>query len=363
MYPIQYLNSQRIKGVEREMAGDGEAPSDLLRKRAKQSRFKLWFLLEADRWLVTAIFLLIVFGTFLSVGYLYSPAESAIRTSDSVDALFQAFLTATITGVTLVLTLNQLVLSQEFGAVGDQRERMEKAMDFRQDVADVIQSPVSPSRPAQFLRALVQVSKERAQDLKGAIVGTSKEELEEEIKDLTESLIGNADRVADGLDKAQFGKFEVISSALNFNYSWKIFTARRIQQRYSDAFNEEGEKAIERLIEVLRLFGPAREHFKTLYFQWDIINLSLRIIIAAIPALLVSGSMVAFFNSTTYSFILFGSNTLMLLIAVAATISLFPFLILLAYILRIATVTKHTLSMGPFILRETEDVEEVEWNR
>jgi len=345
------------------MAGDGEAPSDLLRERAKQNRFKLWLFLVADRWLVTAILLLIVFITFLSVGYFYSPAESAIRTSDSIDTLFQALLTATITGVTLVLTLNQLVLSQEFGAVGDQRERMEKAMDFRQDVADVIQAPVSPSRPAQFLRALVQVSKERAQDLKGAIVGTSKEELEEEIEDLTESLIGNADRVADGLDKAQFGTFEVISSALNFNYSWKIFTAKRIQQRFSDAFNEEGEKAIERLIETLRLFGPAREHFKTLYFQWDIINLSRRIIVAAIPALLVSGSMVAFFNASTYSLIIFGSETLIFVIALASTVSLAPFLILIAYILRIVTVTKHTLSIGPFILRETEDVKEVEWNR
>ncbi|MGM0405905.1 MAG: hypothetical protein ACQEQM_07180 [Thermoplasmatota archaeon] len=345
------------------MAGDGEAPSNLLRERAKQSRFKLWFFLEADRWLVTAILLLIVFVTFLLVGYLYSPAEGVIRTSDSVDTLFQALLTATITVATLVLTLNQLVLSQEFGAVGDQRERMKKAMDFRQDVADVIQAPVSPSRPAQFLRALVQISKKRAQDLKGAIVDTNKEELKEEIEDLTESLIGNADQVADGLDDAQFGTFDVISSALNFNYSWKIFTARRIHQKYSDDFNEEGEKAIERLIEVLSLFGPAREHFKTLYFQWSIINLSLWIIGTTIPALLVSVSMVAFFNASTYSLIIFGSETLIFVIALASTISLVPFFILLAYILRIATVTKHTLSIGPFILRETEDVKEVEWDR
>ncbi|MFC7175897.1 hypothetical protein [Halosegnis marinus] len=39
-----------------------------------------------------------------------------------------------------------------------------------------------------------------------------------------------------------------------------------------------------------------------------------------------------------------------------------PFVILLAYVLRIATVTKHTLSIGPFILRETEGATEVEWD-
>jgi hypothetical protein len=38
-------------------------------------------------------------------------------------------------------------------------------------------------------------------------------------------------------------------------------------------------------------------------------------------------------------------------------------LILLAYVVRIATVTKHTLSIGPFILREIDDVAEVEWDQ
>jgi len=93
------------------MSGTGDTPSDLLRERAGQNRLKLWFFLKADRWLVTAILLAVVFIILLGVGYLYPAAESAIRSSDSVDTLFQGLLTATITGVTLVLTLNQLVLS------------------------------------------------------------------------------------------------------------------------------------------------------------------------------------------------------------------------------------------------------------
>jgi hypothetical protein len=343
------------------MPGDGDAPSDRLRERANESRTKLWFLLEADRRLVTGVLVALVFVVFLGAGYVHPVIESAIRKTDSVDTLFQGFLTATITGVTLVLTLNQLVLSQELGAVGDQRERMEEAMAFREDVADLLGTPVSPSRPAQFLRALVQVAGERARDLNEAVSGTD-EELESVVDDLTESLIGNADRVASGLDDAQFGHFEVISSALNFNYSWKIFTAQRVQARYEDELTEEGSQALERLTETLRLFGPAREHFKTLYFQWDLINLSRHILVASLPALLVSGSMVIYFNFETYSATLFGVETLVLVIATAATVSVLPFLILLAYVMRIATVTKHTLSIGPFILRETDDVAEVEWD-
>ncbi len=344
------------------MAGTGDAPSDRLRERADQSRLKLWVLLEADRWHVTGILLAIVFATLVGIGYLYPPAETAIRTTDSVDTLFQALLTATITGVTLILTLNQLVLSQELGAVKDQRERMEGAMQFRQDVADAIGIPVSPAQPAQFLRALVQVSGERAGELRNAVSDSGDDDLVTEIEDFTSSLIQNADRVASGLDDAKFGNFDVISSALNFNYSWKIFTGRRLLKQHGDSLDEAGTEALEDLIALLELFGPAREHFKTLYFQWDLINLSRRILVSAVPALLVSGSMIIFFDGATYSLMLFDSETLVLVIAAAATISVAPFLILLAYVMRIATVTKHTLSIGPFILREAEDAAEIDWS-
>ncbi len=347
----------------KHMSDTGDAPSDRLRERAAQSRVKLWFLLEANRWIVAGVLLGIVFGTLVGVGYLYPPAENAIRTTDSVDTLFQGLLTATITVVTLVLTLNQLVLSQELGAVKDQRERMDGAMQFRQDVADVIQTPVSPSRPAQFLRALVEVSGERAEDFRDAVTDTADGDLRKESEDLTDSLIENADWVSAGLDNARFGDFDVISSALNFNYSWKIFAARRIAERYSDTLDDEGTEALNQLIEALHLFGPAREHFKTLYFQWDLINLSRQIIFAGIPALIVSASMVIFFNNMTYSVLIFDVETLVFVIAAAVSVSVVPFLILLAYVMRIATITKHTLSIGPFILRETEEVAEVEWNR
>jgi hypothetical protein len=346
----------------------GDQPSDRFRERAEGNRAKLWLLLEADRRVVTAGMLVVVFAGFFGAGSLYPTAENAIRTSDSIDTLFQGFLTATITGVTLVLTLNQLVLSQELGAVEDQRERMAGAMEFREDAAAAVEAPVSPPRPAQFLRALVQVAGGRAADLREAVGGEATlEEADDEfltaVDELTDSLVENADAVAGDLDDAQFGEFGVVSAALNFNYSWKVFTARRIRETYGDRLSEEADGHLDDLTEVLKLFGPAREHFKTLYFQWELIDLSRAILAAAIPALLVSGAMIAFFNDATYAYTVAGHETLVLVVSAASTVAALPFLILLSYVLRIATVTKHTLSIGPFILRSTDQVEEVEWGR
>jgi hypothetical protein len=234
---------------------------------------------------------------------------------------------------------------------------MEGALEFREDTADVIDAPVSPSRPSEFLRALVQESGRSAKKLRESVAGEDGS-LADDVESLTKDLVENAERVSEGLDGAQFGEFDVVSSALNFNYSRKIFEARRIRQRYSDSLNQEPKDEVERLIELLKRFGMAREHFKTLYFQWSLIDLSRRILVASVPALLVSAAMVLFFDSDAYTESL-GGEGLILFVVAAVTVSVSPFMILLAYVLRIATVTKHTLSIGPFILRQEDEVDKV----
>ena len=345
------------------MSADADTPSDRMSDRVAGSRLKQWLLLEADRWLITGLLLSGVFCVLVGVGTITPGGAAAVRSGDPVETLFQGLLTATITGVTLVLTLNQLVLSQELGAVGDQRNRMDGAMTFRDEVATEIGTAVSPARPAQFLRALVDVAGKRAGALRDAVSDTPDPELQTEITDLTDSLIDNADRVSVSLDGAQFGSFDVVSAALNFNYSWKIFAARRISERDDDSLDADASDALDELIGVLKLFGPAREHFKTLYFQWDLINLSRQILAVSVPALLVSAVMIAFFDAADYAGTVAGVDTVVVAVAAATTLALLPFLLLIAYVMRIATVTKHTLSIGPFIIRETDDVSEVEWDQ
>lgn len=342
--------------------GDREQPDDTLEERVGGGRIKLWLLLEADRRTVTALLVAVLFVSLVAIGVVYPGARRALRTGDPVETLFQALVTATITGVTLVLTLNQLVLSQELGAVGDQRERMVGAMEFRSDAAALFDAPVSPARPAQFLRAFVETAALHARELRDAVDGRD-EELERAVVELTDSLIDNADRVSDELDGAAFGEFDVVAAALDFNYSWKIFEARRIATVFAEPLDNEATRTLDALIDVLRLFGPAREHFKTLYFQWELIDLSKTILAAAIPALLVAVGMMIYVDVGTVTGTVFGIARAVVVVAAGTTVSLLPFVVLLAYVLRIATVTKHTLSIGPFILRDTEAIDPIEWEQ
>lgn len=193
-------------------------PDDTVRERVgnHRSRFRLAVQLNADRqWLTLGIS--VVF--FLLLSAVAAATDDALLTamsrSDPVETLFQGYVTALITGVTLVVTISQLVLSQELGPLGDQRERMAGALDFRQDAESHLET-VPPPEPAAFLQAFVEVSGETAEKLRD--VAASRDDLRE----FLDELVHNAETVARDLDDAQFGQYQVVKFALDFNYSWKI---------------------------------------------------------------------------------------------------------------------------------------------
>ncbi|WP_435359225.1 hypothetical protein [Haloarchaeobius sp. DFWS5] len=345
--------------------GSGDQPRDTMRQRADASSLKLRLLMDVNRLWLTAGIAAFVFVSLVVIGILHpSDTHALLADGDPIETLFQAFVTAIITGVTLVLTLNQLVLSQELGAVGDQRERMQGAMEFRDDLADVVEAPVAPAEPAAFLRALVDVSRERAETLRDTVADGGNEELQSQVDQVVDGLVENADGVEERLDGSNFGTFDVLFAALDYNYSWKIYAIRRVKREHVDSLDDEAAQAFDDLVDTLELFGPAREHIKTLYFQWELVDLSRGMSYAAVPALVVTSAMLVFFDADASAFAgsILGIDKLLLLLALTTTIAIVPFALMLSYVLRIATITKRTLSIGPLILRETDRTDEVDWD-
>ena len=176
-------------------------------------------------------------------------------------------------------------------------------MAFRSDVADVIGTTVSPAEPSAFLRALVDAAADRADAARRALDDPAAEALDTYLSSVT----GEAKTVSEQLAGADFGSFDVLRPALDFNYSWKLYTGRRLLAEWEeDDIPPAARDAIEDLVTVLELFGPAREHVKTLYFQWDLSNLSRMLLLTAIPALAVAVGTLAFFDPATTTGATFG---------------------------------------------------------
>ncbi len=330
-------------------------PSDTMRERANVSGWRLWILLRMNRYHLSGVILVGVFAALVLLSFAgLSPFRTMVEDANALQNLFSSMIEPIITGVTLVVAIGQLVLSQELGAVGDQRDRMRDAMDFRQDVERRGRFTISPPEPAAFLRELIAAIEDNGERLRDAIDDKRDEQLRGEFEEYVTELDEHASSVQDQIEGAQFGTFDVIWVALNFNYSWKIYEARRLREEYSNSLSDDASDALDELIDTLTLFSPAREHFKTLYFQWELINLSRALLYAAVPSLVVVAGMLMYVDADAVVGATMGVDNLVLVASGAFTVSLIPFVVLLSYILRIATVAQRTLAMGPFVLRETE---------
>lgn len=340
-----------------------EGPGNTLRERvgSRRDRFRLQFLLNVNRLTLTALLAVGLFVFLMILGVLdVTPLRAAMEGGKPVVTIFRALTTSVITSVTLVITISQLVLSQETGPLGDQRARMQGAIEFREDVEGLF-GATSPPEPSSFLRALVDTSSDAANALCDAVSDNNNDDLREHVNEFVDDITGNADAVSDELENAQFGQYEVVRAALDYNYSWKIYKGRRLHQKYEDDLSDDEQEALEDVIEVLTFFGPAREHIKTLYFQWELVNLSRSILYVAIPALAVSGALFLFLDVNSFPGTTFSIDNILWVVSAGFTVAVTPFLLLAAYILRIATIAKRTLAIGPFILRDSEREQDIDW--
>jgi len=85
---------------------------DTMRERSGESRLKMWFLLRTNRFVVTGTLALFVFVGLLLFSVVLAPTlQSEIKSTDTIETVFSAMIGVLVTGTTLVVTINQLVLS------------------------------------------------------------------------------------------------------------------------------------------------------------------------------------------------------------------------------------------------------------
>jgi hypothetical protein len=232
--------------VDAETVIDSDAAADIstadtMRARADESRCKLWAVLGANRLLITGLLGIFVFVVLTIVGATsFAAFQSALESGDTMETIVSTLIGAIITGTTLVVTISQLVISQENGPLGEQRERMSNAMDFREYTQELIGRP-SPADPSAFLRAIIDASEQRTKELREAVADSDNDQLRAEVDEFTGSITGNSEEVRDELEGASFGSFDVLFAALNYNYTWKVFQTERIAHEHGADLTAEDD--------------------------------------------------------------------------------------------------------------------------
>ena len=314
-------------------------------------RLVRWFLFNGNRWVIVALLTAVIFVTTVLVGTFgpvsvqrflsrgVSPASALVELLKSIVAI-----------VTIVLSINQLVISPQLGPVSDQREAFEDTMSLRKEAERRLESDVSPIAPVEFMRALVDAVDDQASELRE----TAGDERREEIGRFVDDLHRATDATVDRLAGTEFRKFEVVPATMGMDVSGRIQEARRL----ADGASGPERAALLETVRRLELFAIARAHFKTAYIRSEYVSFSQALLFIGLPSLLAAFYATQIYDPSVFPGQTFNVENRLWFVAGAVTAALTPFAVLISYVSRLATLSQSTVFVGPFVAGGRDKPEE-----
>ncbi len=311
-----------------------------------------WMLLEGNRYAVTGALLSLTFVSLLVIGSIWTFEMNRLLTeSQTVQSVLTTFLGGIILLVSIVVSINSIVLSHEITAIGTQEERIESIIEFRREVGRIAGTDEAPTDPSSFLRVMTGRIKNRARAI-GDVDEAGEEEFAEDIVACIESISETAKALEDTLDRANGGEFRSLWLGLETDYGPMMNRIRDLTSTHGNHLSEGQGEQFDELIQLFELFATGQEFFKTLYYSHEITGLSRTLLTISLPSIIITAwATLAISANLLPDFWLFGLPPLLTFVAFTLTVALAPFLVLTAYMLRVATVTRRTAAMGPFVLR------------
>lgn len=329
-----------------EQIDEEVSQSDLVHERLRESPIKRWIVLDGNRYTITGLFSATVFVTCTGIGFSgYIP----VTDPDTATTLVAAIVGGTLPFITIVLAINQLVLSQELGWPGDLVDRFEGMTAFRHEVETLTQTPVSPAAPADFLKLIVDTVVDRTEQLRVSADQTAAPNHVAVVRDFVEAVTTEGELVSESLEGADFGTFDALSAVLGRFNGAHLYASRQIRTHYADELSDDALEMLDQIIELLGHLAIARQSFKTLYMQYELAHLSKLLLVGGFPTLLGGGIFMMVYPRIIETV---GEPTLLVVIvSVVVTFVFLPFIILVVYTFRIASIASRTADFGPFVPR------------
>lgn len=330
--------------------------SDALRHEAPQGspterlrRIELWLLVDAHRWLVIGLLSAVVFLTVVIVVVLSPPSVMAYLVQGT--ALAKGYVelqTVDVTVVTIVLAINQLVLSPELGSLGRQRERLETVVENRVRTEELAGVSTPPTAPSEYLELLAETTKRRAERLREAVAEGDEPSLETAVNRYVEDVTRETERVAEAIADERFGTIEMLGAAMHFTTAEDIRAVRDLHAKHEASLTDAEAAAFDELLGALKLYTVAREYFRALYVQWEFINFSRAILYLGLPAVVVAHLSIGFIDANAFPGTLLGLPTLFWYETAAFTVVLVPVIVVISYAARLSMLAKASIFVSPF---------------
>jgi hypothetical protein len=322
-----------------------------------------WFLLTGKRFTVMLALMTLVFMSLLTLSIIEPLGmRDLLNETTAGMTLFTTLLSGAILLVSVVVSINSVVLSEEMTDLENQEQRIDASLNYHRRIESFIEEDISPARPADFLRAVLYALSKQVEDLAEIAADSSNEEFPAEVSEFADYVAVDLQQARTTLAGAHFGTFNVLLAGLNYNYSGQLHAARGLKHKHEDDLSDEEEQTIDDLIDTLKYLGTGREYFKSLYYKREMARLSSQLLYVALPVIVFTSYVILALDADLFPDVsVFGLSPLVVYVSFAYAIALAPYLILTAYVIRAAAISLRTLAAGPFILQKGGGVGSLDW--
>lgn len=177
-----------------------------------------WLLLDGNRLVIVGW---LFAGAVVAVAALQAAGLVPLQSAQPTFYLFGGLVSGNLTLITVVVSINQMVLSRELKAPGELEEQIEDIVNYRTRV-EAAADGIAPVQPLGFFRVLLENTREESQRLGGLSFDGAPPEAAEEIEDVVSDLTEHVDRVDGYLQQSNPDTIQVLSAALTTNYAGKM---------------------------------------------------------------------------------------------------------------------------------------------
>ena len=310
-----------------------------------------WTVIEGNRLTVAGVLLggiaLLLFALLVVNLFPRAPGEPLYL-------LFSSFLGGNLTLITVVIAINQLVFSRELGSPGDLERRTRNAVEYRDQVQDVMDRAVSPVMPGSFLLVLHENLGKRAQSLRETVTNSLDGDLSAEIDELVGALRGDVRTVTRAVDTpgADEQIFGAIAATLGTTQAEQLYDLTRIETEYDAQLTDEQRELFTSIREHLLHIDVARKYFRTVYITKELSFLSRVLLIVGLPAQLFLAATLAVYDLAAIEALPAAGIVAATLVAMVACFA--PLSVLASFVLRLSWVAQRNATVMPFAASEKD---------
>ena len=315
-----------------------------------------WLLIDLSRPRLIASLAVSVFVVTAGIG-VFGPAsiQQYLLDGTPIADAYIELQPGIITAITIVLGINQLVLSPEFGSIGRQRQRLEDVLSHRREVEDSAGVISSPTNPAGFLRTITDGATEHLLQLDETTIDGDDSEYQKQLTQFTDSLESEIGPISDALEGQQFGHVELFGVAIHLDTTRHIHRIQQLRGTYEQELSDAQLLALDELLTTLKQFDVAREYFRTRYLQTQFIQFSRSMLYIGLPAFLVAHYSIGIIGPDVLTGTTFAVRNLLWFESGTFTITALPVLIIISYVARIISLAETSIFIGPFVPHKSEE--------